>query len=129
MSVAGPETPDWKQWEGEVVSDEFPLEHFLGNGRKSAVFRTRTASGEAAIKLVPTSGSGAQALIEGWKRARAIDNPHFIKIARTGTKVRAFKVATPFDELSFSFFQRAEIVSGYFRSSTVFNPPPREVNV
>src|SRR5271156_1260409 len=85
MSVAGPETPDWKQWEGEVVSDEFPLEHFLGNGRKSAVFRTRTASGEAAIKLVPTSGSGAQALIEGWKRARAIDNPHFIKIARTGT--------------------------------------------
>jgi len=89
MSVAVRQTPDWKQWEGDLAGGEFPLEHFLGNGERSAVFRTRLASGCAAIKLIPAAGVQAEELIERWTRAQALDNPHLIKIVRTGTWAKA----------------------------------------
>lgn len=85
MSVAVRQTPDWKQWEGDIAGGEFPLERFLGSGEKSAVFRTRLTSGNAAIKLVPAAGAQAEELIERWKRAQALDHPHLIGIVRTGT--------------------------------------------
>jgi TonB family protein len=84
MSVAVGKAQDWKQWEGETVAGEFPLEEFLGSGPKSAVFRTRIASGSAVIKLVPAAGAQAEELIAQWNRARELDNPHFIKIVDVG---------------------------------------------
>jgi TonB family protein len=89
MSVAVRQTPDWKQWEGDLAGGEFPLEQLLGNGERSAVFRTRLASGDAAIKLVPAAGAQAEELIQRWTRAQALDNPHLIKIVRTGTWTKA----------------------------------------
>jgi TonB family protein len=85
MSVAARQTPDWKQWEGDLAGGEFPLEQFLGNGERGGVFRTQLASGCAAIKLVPASGAEAEKLIERWTRAQALDNPHLLTIIRTGT--------------------------------------------
>ena len=89
MSVAVRQTPDWKRWEGDLAGGEFPLEQFLGNGETSAVFRTRLASGDAAIKLVPAAGVPAEQLVERWTRAQALDNPHLIKIVKTGTWTKA----------------------------------------
>jgi TonB family protein len=83
MSVAVGKAPDWKQWEGESAG-EFPLEQFLGAGKKSAVFRTQLAGDRAAIKLIPAADSQADELIAQWDRARALDNPHFLKIHNTG---------------------------------------------
>jgi TonB family protein len=85
MSVAVRQTPDWKQWEGGLAGGEFPLEQFLGNGEGGAVFRTRSASGDAAIKLVPAAGAQAEELVARWTRAQSLDNPHLLKIIRTGT--------------------------------------------
>jgi TonB family protein len=89
MSVAVRQTPDWKQWEGDIAGGEFPLEQFLGGGEKSAVFRTRLTSGSAAIKLVPAAGVQAEELIERWTRAQALNHPHLIRIVRTGTWANA----------------------------------------
>jgi serine/threonine protein kinase len=89
MSVAAVTAPDWKQWEGDIVDGEFPLEQFLGAGQKSAVFRTRLASGEAAIKLVPSGKVQADELVERWNRSRELDHPHLIGIVRTGTWAKA----------------------------------------
>lgn len=84
MSVAARQTPDWKQWEGEIAG-EFPLEELLGSSDGSAVFRSRSTAGDAAIKLVTASGSHAAELMEWCNRARTLDDPHFIRIIKTGT--------------------------------------------
>jgi TonB family protein len=89
MSVAARQTPDWKQWEGDLADGEFPLEQLLGNGERSAVFRTRLASGDAAIKLVPAAGADAEKLIARWTGAQALDSPHLIQIVRMGTWANA----------------------------------------
>jgi len=85
MNVAVGRTPDWKFWEGELVAGEFPLELFLGAAEKGAVFRTSLPSGPAAIKLVPAGPAQAQKLVRRWNRTGALDHPHLIRIARTGT--------------------------------------------
>ncbi len=89
MSVAVGLTPDWKQWEGELVDGEFALEQFLGSGKRSAVFRTRPASSNGtspnrAIKLVQVRADDAKQLVERWTRAGALDHPHLLKIFKTG---------------------------------------------
>jgi len=89
MSAAVRTKPDWNQWEGEIVDGEFPLERFLGAGDNGAVFRTRLASGEGAIKLVPAGKAQADELLDRWNRARALDHPHLIRILRTGTWSKA----------------------------------------
>ena len=74
MSVAAVTTPDWRQWEGEMAAGEFPLEQFLGAGEKSAVFRTRLASGDGAIKLVPAGNVQAALKRHGITYPVAQDN-------------------------------------------------------
>jgi TonB family protein len=86
--VPGP-APDWRQWEGEIVDGEFPLEEFLGAGAESAVFRTRLPSGDGAIKLVLTGEVHAARLIEQWNRAGALSHPHLIRIFSTGIWTKA----------------------------------------
>lgn len=83
MKAAVVRKVDWKQWEGDVAGGEFPLEQFLGSTGGSAVFRTRTLAGEAAIKLVPSSKPWS--LVDEWNRAGALDHPHLLRILKTGT--------------------------------------------
>jgi outer membrane biosynthesis protein TonB len=89
MNAAVEMTPDWKRWEGDVVSNEFPLEQFLGAGEQGAVFRTRLASGAGAIKLVPAPRAQAEELVERWDRASRLDHPHLLRILKTGTWLKA----------------------------------------
>ena len=83
MKAAVVRKVDWKQWEGDIAGGEFPLEQFLGSTGGSAVFRTRTLAGEAAIKLVPSSKPWS--LVDEWNRAGALDHPHLLRILKTGT--------------------------------------------
>ncbi len=85
MNAAVEMTPDWRRWEGEIVAGEFPLVQFLGAGERGATFRTRLASGDGAIKLVPAGRVQAEELVERWNRASGLDHPHLIRILKTGT--------------------------------------------
>ena len=52
-----------KQWEGQIVNGEFPLQRYLGASNRSAVFLTDlggTKSRRAAIKLIPADWEGAE---------------------------------------------------------------------
>jgi TonB family protein len=84
MSVAAGMMPEWKQWEGDIVDGEFPLEQFLGAGEQGAVFRTRLPSGDGAIKLVPAGDVQAAHLVGLWNQARTLEHPHLIRIVNTG---------------------------------------------
>lgn len=84
MSVAAEMMPDWKQWEGATV-EGFLLKQLLGEGDKSAVFRTQLSTGDAAIKFVPARGAQANRLIEQWSRVSALRHPHLIAVLKSGT--------------------------------------------
>jgi TonB family protein len=84
MAVAARMTPDWKQWVGEIVAGEFPLEQFLGANERGAVFRTQSASGVCAIKLIAATGADADRLVEQWNRAAALSHPHLMRIEKSG---------------------------------------------
>ncbi len=84
MAVAARMTPDWTQWAGDVVAGEFPLEQFLGANERGAVFRTKVASGNRAIKLVAALGADADRLLEQWNRAATLSHPHLMRIEKTG---------------------------------------------
>ena len=50
----------WKQFEGQIVDDEFPLEQVLASSEHSAVFLTQHGDSQpqrAAIKLIHASRS------------------------------------------------------------------------
>ena len=84
MAVAARMTPDWTQWAGDIVAGEFPLEQFLGANERGAVFRTKVASGNRAIKLVAVLGADADRLLEQWNRAAALSHPHLMRIEKSG---------------------------------------------
>ncbi len=77
--------PDWRQYEGELVRGEFPLERYLGGSEGRAVFLTRFASGRAAIRLVLADQAQAGELVERWNRAATLVHPHLIRIFESGT--------------------------------------------
>lgn len=88
MSVAAESTPDWKQWEAEIVDGQFPLERFLGAGKEGAVFLTHVASGDAAIRLAPAGNGKTNDLVERWSRAASLDHPHLLRILAVGTWIK-----------------------------------------
>ena len=50
----------WKQYEGQVINNTFPLQQYLGGSSESAVFLTQLAgpqSSKAVVKLVPEGPS------------------------------------------------------------------------
>ena len=51
----------WKQWEGQILNDKFPLLRYIGGSESSGVFLTERLEGDrkvnAAIRIVqPASG-------------------------------------------------------------------------
>jgi len=77
--------PGWKQYEGELAGGEYPLEQYLGGSEGSAVFLTRFASGQAAIKLVRAGQPQAGELVERWNRAANLRHAHLVRIFAAGT--------------------------------------------
>jgi hypothetical protein len=54
----------WKQWEGQIIDEKFPLLRYLGGSEPCAVFLTERQEGEglvrAAIKLIPTASENGE---------------------------------------------------------------------
>jgi TonB family protein len=77
-----------KQWEGQIVNGEFPLQRYLGASNRSAVFLTDlggTKSRRAAIKLIPADWEGAEIQLARLKAAAKLSHPHLLKIHQTGS--------------------------------------------
>src|ERR1700691_5397759 len=83
MSIA---PRDWKQWEGRVVDEKFPLRQWLGGSERSAVFLTERDDGrqKAAIKLIPAQDLDEEAKLSRWADAAKFSNPHVIRLFESG---------------------------------------------
>src|SRR3984893_2857797 len=85
-----------KQWEGQIVNGEFPLQRYLGASNRSAVFLTElggTKSRRAAIKLIQADWEGAEIQLARLKAAAKLSHPHLLKIHQTGScEVRETKL-------------------------------------
>ncbi|HKW63937.1 MAG TPA: TonB family protein [Candidatus Acidoferrum sp.] len=76
----------WKQYEGQVVNNAFPLQRYLGGSSESAVFLTQLAgpqSSKAAIKLVPESAS-TDLQLSLWRRASKLTHPNLLQLYQGG---------------------------------------------
>ena len=76
----------WKQYEGQVVNNAFPLQRYLGGSAESAVFLTQLAgpqSSKAAIKLVPEVVS-ADLQLSLWRRASKLTHPNLLQLYQGG---------------------------------------------
>jgi TonB family protein len=77
-----------KQWEGQMVNGEFPLQRYLGASNRSAVFLTELGgmkSRRAAIKLIPADWEGAEIQLARLQAAAKLSHPHLLKIHQTGS--------------------------------------------
>ena len=77
----------WKQYEGQVINNTFPLLRYLGGSGESAVFLTKLAgpqSSNAAIKLIPESSSGDLQL-SLWRRAAQVTHPNLLRLYQGGS--------------------------------------------
>jgi TonB family protein len=76
-------TETWKQWEGQVVDDQFCLLRYLGGSDDSGVFLTNYGDPEprnAAIKFVPEDPASAAFQLSRWELAATLSHPHLIRL-------------------------------------------------
>ena len=76
----------WKQYEGQVINNAFPLQRYLGGSGESAVFLTQLAgpqSSKAVIKLVPESVS-TDLQLSLWRRASKLTHPNLLQLYQGG---------------------------------------------
>ena len=76
----------WKQYEGQVINNTFPLQKYLGGSSESAVFLTHLAgpqSSAAALKLVP-EGTSADFQLSLWRRASKLTHPNLLQLYQGG---------------------------------------------
>jgi TonB family protein len=77
----------WKQWEGRVVNEEFPLLRYLGGSEQSAVFltkRTDREPQEVAIKLILSNGDNPELQLSWWELAAKLSHPHLLRLFQRG---------------------------------------------
>lgn len=77
----------WKQWEGNVLNGEFPLQRYLGGSAHSAVFLTERPGQEpqkAAIKLLPANPQDAEKQLLRWRLATKLPHSHLLRIFEVG---------------------------------------------
>jgi TonB family protein len=76
----------WKQYEGQVVNNSFPLQRYLGGSSESAVFLTQLAgpqSSKAVVKLVP-EGASIDLQLSLWRRASKLTHPNLLQLYQGG---------------------------------------------
>jgi eukaryotic-like serine/threonine-protein kinase len=76
-----------KQWEGEVIKNEFPLLRYLGGDSQSAVFLTKHDDGttrKAAIKLLWLVPGAAELQLSRWRLAANLSHPHLVRLFDMG---------------------------------------------
>ena len=77
----------WKQWEGEVVNEEFQLLRYLGGSEHSAVFLTKRAdreSQEVAIKPILARAENPELQLSWWELAAKLSHPHLLRLFQWG---------------------------------------------
>jgi TonB family protein len=80
-------TEYWKQWEGQVIADAFPLQQYLGGDGDHAVFLTeygQPASQKAAIKIVLGTTEDGELQIQRWSHAAKLSHRHLVRILTVG---------------------------------------------
>src|SRR5579872_6144507 len=75
---------DWKQYEGQIVGEAFPLRQYLGGAGESAVFLTDHAQKKAAIKLVTIGSTNAEGQLLRWSEAAKVAHPNLLQIYTSG---------------------------------------------
>jgi TonB family protein len=73
----------WKQFEGQVVDEEFQLKQLLAGDAHSAVFFTQrgaTQPQNAVIKLVPADPATSDLQLSRWRLAAQLSHPNLLKI-------------------------------------------------
>jgi TonB family protein len=76
----------WKQYEGQVINNTFPLLRYLGGSSESAVFLSQLAgpqSSKAAIKLIP-EGASPDLQLSLWRRASKFAHPNLLQLYQGG---------------------------------------------
>jgi TonB family protein len=76
----------WKQYEGQVINNTFPLLKYLGGSSESAVFLTQLAgpqSSKAVLKLVP-EGASVDLQLSLWRRASKLTHPNLLQLYQGG---------------------------------------------
>jgi len=76
----------WKQYEGQVINNTFPLQRYLGGSSESAVFLTQLAgpqSSRAVIKLIP-EGASVDLQLSLWRRASKLTHPNLLQLYQGG---------------------------------------------
>jgi len=77
----------WKQWEGQVVNEEFSLIRYLGGSEHSAVFLTKRADREAqdvAIKLILANNEDPELQLSWWELAAKLSHPNLLRLFQRG---------------------------------------------
>jgi TonB family protein len=76
----------WKQWEGQVVDEKFPLHRFLGGSDHSAVFLTDrgTQPQKTAIKFIQIDEPDAELQLFRWRHAGKLSHPHLLRTFEAG---------------------------------------------
>ena len=80
-------TEAWKQWEGQVVNEDFHLRRCLGVSEDGAVFLTEHGERglqKAAIKLIPASPEKSELQLSEWRLAAKLSHPHLIQLFDVG---------------------------------------------
>lgn len=84
MSTA---TELWKNWEGRVVDEQFPLRQWLGGSDHSDVFLTQRSgagSQKSVIKLIRSESLDENAQLSRWATAAKLSHPHLIRLFECG---------------------------------------------
>jgi TonB family protein len=78
---------DWKQWEGQVIADAFPLRQYLGGDGDHAVFLSeygQPAPQKAAIKIVLGPPESTESQLSRWHLASKLSHPNLLRIFSKG---------------------------------------------
>ena len=79
-------TVSWKEYEGEVITNTFPLRQYLGGSGHSALFLTQLSgpqSSKAAVKLIP-AGEFADVQLSLWRRGSQLSHPNLLGLYQSG---------------------------------------------
>jgi TonB family protein len=77
----------WKQLEGQIVDEKFPLQQYLAGTEHSAVFLTECAGPKpqkAAIKFIAAEDATADRQLSAWSRASHLSHPNLLRILHYG---------------------------------------------
>ena len=77
----------WKEWEGRIVNEEFPLLRYLGGSDHSIVFLTRRTDREpqeVAIKIILANAQNPELQLSWWELAAKLSHPHLLRLFQRG---------------------------------------------